>query len=128
MSGGILEQQQVSTGRILVIAANPDLGKSVAFALEAEGYEVILRAALPPPDEARGCDGVVLDHRAAREATREAVLEFCGRARSVVLLAGAPQPWLSGNVSAVVNTPHLGAQLTAAVNAAVGGRRVSAGR
>jgi hypothetical protein len=108
----------LSTGRILVIASNPDLRKSLAFSLEAEGYTVTSHAIIPSTDAGRPYDCVVLDHKAAG-GPRDVVLEFCNRARRVVLLAGAPQPWLAAKVFAVVQTPLSGGSLTSAVSAAI---------
>jgi CheY-like chemotaxis protein len=119
----------LSTGRILIVAPDPDLRKSVAFALEAEGYEVTSHAVLLGPNEGRDYDCVVLDHKATKTAQRQAVLDFCANAQRVVLLAGSPQPWLLSKVFSLVQTPHLGAALTAAVQAAIASKqaRVAAG-
>jgi DNA-binding NtrC family response regulator len=116
----------LSNGRILVIAPNPDLRRSLTFALEAEGYEVAAQATLLGPDEGRDFDCVVLDHKAAKAVPRDAVLDFCAHSPDIVLLAGAPQPWLAAKVFEVVQTPHLGEALTAAVRAAIAARRARA--
>lgn len=105
-------------GRILVIAPNSDLCKSLAFALEAEGYAVTTQATIPGSDASRGYDCVVLDHRAAVGA-RDDVLSFCRSSRPVLLLAGAAQPWLSREVFEVVPTPLSGDALSDAVRSAV---------
>jgi hypothetical protein len=109
----------LSADRILVIAPDPDLRRSVAFALEAEGHIVTSHATLLGPDEGKVYDCVVLDHKAAKAAPREAVLDFCAHSPRIVLLAGAPQPWLVPKVFRVVQTPHLGAALSSAVQAAL---------
>lgn len=109
----------VPSAKILVIAPNPDLRRSVSFALEAEGLVVTSHAVLLAPDEGRGYDCVVLDHRAVDTVPREAALDFCTRAPHVVLLAGKPEPWLASKVFRVVETPQLGGALSAAVHAAI---------
>jgi DNA-binding NtrC family response regulator len=116
----------LSTRRILVIAPNPDLRSSLTFALEAEGYAVTSQAVLLGPDEGRDFDCVVLDHKAAKAQPREAVLDFCAHSPRIVLLAGAPQPWLVARVFTVVQTPHLGEALIAAVRAAIATKPVKA--
>jgi DNA-binding NtrC family response regulator len=108
----------VATGRILVIAPNSDLRRSLAFALEAEGYVVTTHASIPGSDSSRGYDCVVLDHKAAAGA-RDAVLSFCRSSHPVLLLAGTPQSWLSSEVFNVVPTPLSGDALSAAVRSAV---------
>ena len=105
-------------GRILVIAPNSDLRRSMAFALEVEGYVVTTHAAIPGSDASRGYDCVVLDHKAAAGA-REATLQFCRSSWPVLLLAGTPQRWLSDEVFDVVQTPLSGDALLQAVRSAV---------
>ena len=112
----------MSAARILIVAPNADLRRSLAFALGAEGYVVTSHAAIPAADAARGYDCVVLDHRAAQDAPREQVLDFVRQGNCVVLLAGTPQPWLTPNVSEVVPTPVLGRALTGAVSAVLARR------
>jgi DNA-binding NtrC family response regulator len=107
------------TGKILVIAASADLRRSLSFALEAEGHVVTSLGELVDPRDARGFDCVVLDHKVAKAVTREAVLAFCAEAPPVILLAGAPQPWLVPQVFHVVETPSLGPALTTAVQDAL---------
>ncbi len=114
----------MSADRILVIAPDPDLRRSVAFALEAEGHVVTSHATMLGPDEGKSYDCVVLDHKAAKAVPREAVLDFCARSPRIVLLAGAPQPWLVPKVFRVVPTPHLGAALSAAVEQAIAAKPV----
>lgn len=111
-------------GRILVIAPNSDLRRSMAFALEAEGYVVTTHATIPGNDSSRGYDCVVLDHKAAAGA-REAALLFCRSSFPVLLLAGAPLPWLSAEVFGVVPTPLSGDALSEAVLSAVRAERRS---
>lgn len=118
MSPG-LEITVPSRSRILIIAPDPGVRHSTAFALEAEGYVVTSLAVIPGPEAARGYACVVLDHKAARAAARETVLAFCTNAPPVVLLAGTPQPWLAGEVFRLVQTPAVGEALTAAVRDAV---------
>jgi hypothetical protein len=106
--------------RLLVIAPNPDLRKSLAFALEAEGYVVTSHAVIPAEGTGGSYDCVVLDHKAAT-GSREAVLAFANKAKRLILLAGTPQPWLLPHVSKVVATPLLGHALSDAVSTAING-------
>jgi FixJ family two-component response regulator len=111
--------QQLPTGKVVVIAVNRDLRKSLAFALQADGYVVTSFATMIEASQAKGFDCVVLDHRVTKTADRDAVLDFCTSAPPIVLLAGTPQHWLLSRVASIVETPHLGAALTAAVGAAI---------
>ena len=106
------------TQRLLVIAPDPDLRRSMAFALEAEGYVVTSHAAIPGQHGAQGYDCVVLDHAAAR-GPRAAVLAFCRESRAIVLLAGTAQHWLAREVSSVLRTPLAGGGLSDAVRLAL---------
>lgn len=105
--------------KILTIAANPDLRRSVAFALRAEGHTVTSREAIVAVDEGRGYDCVVLDHRVARIMPRDLLIEFFSLSPNIVLLAGQPDPGLASRAFRVVETPQLGGNLSAAVAAAV---------
>ncbi len=106
-------------GRVLVIAPNPDLRRSLAFALEAEGYVVTSRDAVLDGGITRGYDCVVLDHKAAAAASRDRAIAFCREAFPVVLLAGTPQPWLLPEVFEAVPTPVIADSLSRAVANAV---------
>ena len=110
------------TGRILVIAPNSDLRRSLAFALEAEGYVVTTHAGIPGANASRGYDCVVLDHKATG-GSREPILSFCRASRPVLLLSGSPQSWLSGEVFSVVHTPASGDAFLEAVRSAVNAPR-----
>lgn len=112
------ETTLLSTGRILVIAPNPDFRRSIAFALEAEGYAVTARGDLGHRDPALTFDAVVLDHKAAK-GPHDTVLAFCRDLKPVVLLAGTPQPWLVGDVFRAVQTPLVNGALSQAVADAV---------
>ena len=56
----------MASGRILIVAPNNDLRESLAFALEAEGYEVSLSSELPDLSwvSKQGFDATVLDQTA----------------------------------------------------------------
>lgn len=106
--------------RIMVIAPHADFRRSLAFALETEGYVVTSFAALPGAEAARGYDCVVLDHKAVKDHDRLDVLAFCHGAGPIVLLAGRPQAWLVGAVFRLVPAPIIGEALSGAVKAAIG--------
>lgn len=109
----------MSLGRVLVVAPSPDLRKSLAFALEAEGYVVTTHAGILGNDASRGYDAVVFDHKAAAAGPRKQVVDFCRSAQPLVLLAGSPQLWLAREAYSVVPTPLMGDALSNAVAAAV---------
>lgn len=114
----------MATGRILIIAPDPDLRRSLEFALGAEGYAVTCRTRLDEEPEPEAYDCTILDHRAIPVLTGD-VLTFCRRAKPIVLLAGMPQPWLAEHVFCVVQKPMLGEPLSGAVRAALAWRRTA---
>lgn len=105
---------------ILVITPSPDLRRSLAFALEADGYVVTSHSVIPGGESGRGYDAVVLDHKAAKGEQGRA-LSLC-RTAPVVLLAGMPQPWLLGSVHRVVQTPIVGDALSRALQDTIAAR------
>lgn len=105
--------------RILVVALDADVRRSIEFALEAEGYRATALDSLPSLDFLRqnrfGC--TVLDQRALVGEARDSI-SFCITAHPVVLLAGQPHPWLTDWVSQIVITPDGQNGLTKAILAA----------
>lgn len=110
----------MASGRILIVAPNRDLRGSLAFALEAEGYDVSALEELPNHAwvAEQGFDGTVLDQRALVGPEYE-IIAFCVKARPVVLLATRPHPWLVEWVADVVDTPVIGNALTTALGRAI---------
>ena len=110
----------MASGRLLVVAPDPDLRGSLVFAFEAEGFEVTARDALPTMDwlsENRfGC--CVLDQKALTGQAYESIA-FCIKAHPVVLFAARPHAWLTEWVSQVVVTPTADDGLTTAVRLAL---------
>lgn len=109
----------MAAGRILVVAPDSDLSGSLAFALEAEGYDVTVLGELPEHQwlRAQGFAATVLDQKALRGADYEAIA-FCVKAYPVVLLAARPHPWLVEWVSDIVEMPVIGNAVSAAVDRA----------
>lgn len=110
----------MASGRVLIVAPNSDLRGSLAFALEAEGYEVTLREMLPEHSwvTAQKFDATVLDQKALTGADY-ASIAFCVKAYPVILLAARPHPWLVGWVADVVEMPVMGNALTISLNRAM---------
>jgi CheY-like chemotaxis protein len=54
----------LSAGHILVIAPNPDFRRSLAFALETEGYSVEAEGAIPSKDRLALFGAIIVDHKA----------------------------------------------------------------
>lgn len=109
------------SGRLLIVAPDVDLRRSLEFLLEAEGHVAISRAEFGGIDSST-FECTILDHRAI-VGPQEGMLAFCRRARPVILLAGSPVPWLTEEVFRVVQKPLLGQPLIAAVNDALRSRR-----
>ncbi len=108
----------MASGRILIVAPGADLGGSVAFALEAEGFDVTVASELPEHGSVAGFDCTVLDQKALTGADHESIA-FCKAAYPVVLLAARPHAWLLGWVAEVVETPVIGNAMTVAVGRAI---------
>jgi len=109
----------MSTGRLLVVAADADVRQSLVFALETEGFTVTPSAELPTRAWLREnkFDCTVLDQRVLRGEPYESVA-FCIASHPVVLLAAKPFGWLLEWVSQVVETPVVEDRLLQAVHAA----------
>lgn len=110
----------MANGRILVIAPEVDMRRSLVFALEAEGYAVTARAELDTVQFSTDphYDCTVLDQKAVTGSAEE-VIDFCERARPVVLLSDGPIAWLSDSIAQVVETPTPGSALSSAIRRAV---------
>ncbi|RYE78569.1 MAG: hypothetical protein EOP19_21325 [Hyphomicrobiales bacterium] len=110
----------MASGRLLVVAPDPDLRGSLVFALEAEGLEVTAKDALPGIAwlSPRRFDCTVLDQKALTGEAHDSIA-FCIKAHPVVLLAGRPHSWLVEWVSQVVVTPAADDALQRAVRLAI---------
>jgi DNA-binding NtrC family response regulator len=105
---------------LLVVAPDPDIRRSITFALEAEGYLVSATdgiAAVPSDGDPR-FDCTVLDQLALKGPAQESIA-FCTRSHPVVLLAATPLPWVVEWVSQVIATPPSGGELALAVLRAI---------
>lgn len=107
--------------RILLIAPDSDLRKSVVFALRAEGYDVTSSASIGAHERASGYDCTVLDHHAVG-LDPAAAARFCRLFAPVVLLADQPVHTLSPLAFRTVQKPLLGAALTDAIRDATAAR------
>jgi CheY-like chemotaxis protein len=104
--------------RVLVIAADADLRRSVQFALEAEGYVVTCRASLAAHELPQDFDCTVVDHHVLGSEQRAAA--FFQAFSPVILLANtAPHP-LSPWATRTLLKPMLGPALSAAIRDALG--------
>ena len=115
----------MSLGHILVIAPNPDFRRSLAFALETEGYSVETEAAIPSQDRLQQREifgAIVLDHKAIRQQPDGTVRVGSLRA-PVVLLASRPEEWLDQGAFRTIPTPLVGSTLSDAVAAAMAAPR-----
>ncbi|MEO6013686.1 MAG: hypothetical protein ABIQ30_08910 [Devosia sp.] len=103
--------------RILVVAPDLDLRRSLQFALEAEGYAVTWRASIGATEMPFDFDCTVLDHHALGN-NKAAAGAFLQAFRPVILLANA-QHDLSASAFRTVLKPHLGLALTNAIRDAL---------
>ena len=108
------------SGRLLIVALDPDFRGSLVFALEAEGFEVTARDELPTMAwmTPRRFDCCVLDQKALTGEAYESIA-FCIKAHPVVLMAARPHPWLTEWCSQVVVTPSEDDALQMAVRVAI---------
>jgi DNA-binding NtrC family response regulator len=96
----------MSSGRLLLVAPDTDLRRSLAFALDVEGYAVTVRD-MPPSRawlQANRFDCTIADQKALTGEQYEAIA-FCIKAHPVVLLANTPFPWLVEWVAQIVDLP-----------------------
>ena len=108
------------SARLLLVAPDTDLRRSLVFALETEGYAVTIRDAPPPRAwlAANRFDCTIADQKALKGADYESIA-FCIKAHPVVLLANRPHPWLVEWVSEVVDLPLSGSAVSVAVDHAM---------
>ncbi len=115
----------MTRGRILVVAPQLDMRRSLEFVLDAEGFEVSSRSRLDyaNPASSSRFDCIVLDHQALT-GSREEVIEFCTHAAPIILVSSKPIEWLSGIVQDLVEKPVMGGAIANSVRRilATGGR------
>ncbi|MEO5806740.1 hypothetical protein [Devosia sp.] len=110
--------------RVLIVAPDLDLRRSLEFLLEAEGYAVVSCASIGAARDVGSLDCAILDHQAI-SPPHETVLAFCREARPVILLSGSADPWLAEGIFQVVQKPLLGKPLLAAVEDALRSMEIS---
>ena len=108
--------------RILVVAPDFDLRRSLQFALEAEGYAVTWRASIGATEMPYAFDCTVVDHHALGN-DKALAWAFLRAFEPTILLANAPHD-LSSAAFRTVLKPHLGAALTSAIHDALEARAV----
>lgn len=109
--------------RILLIALDTELRRSLEFALAAEGHDITLRTSIAAPHEP-DFDCTVLDHHAIG-ADGAAAAAFCGRHAPVILLANQASHPLAPWTFRTLLKPLLGLSLTDAVYEAVAARHAT---
>jgi hypothetical protein len=110
----------MNNGRLLLVAPDRELRRSLVFALETASFEVTEFADLPPLGwvERNRFDCTVLDQKALVAETYRSIA-FCIRAHPVVLLAARPPAWLVEWVAQTVETPVVEDALITAVTRAM---------
>ena len=103
--------------RILVVAPDFDLRRSLQFALEAEGYAVTWCASIGATEMPYDFDCTVVDHHALGN-DKAAGRAFLQAFQPSILLANAPHE-LSSSAFRTVLKPHLGPALTNAIHDAL---------
>jgi len=103
--------------RILVVAPDSELRRSVEFALSVEGHEIVSRASIAARERPSFDCTIVDQHAVGTNVT--AAADFCKIFEPVILLASQlPHP-LSHLVHATLLKPLLGPALVAAVNESI---------
>lgn len=110
--------------RILLVAPDSDLRKSLEFALQAEGYEVTSRASIAARLQPGTYDCTVLDHHAIGN-DRKAAASFCSIFAPVILLANEQPHALSPAAFNTLMKPLLGAALSEAIREAIAVRALA---
>ena len=109
--------------RILIVAPDFDLRRSLQFALEAEGYAVTWRAGIVESEMPHDFDCTVVDHHALGN-DRTVAEAFLKAFEPSILLANNPHA-LSAAAFRTILKPHLGPALTAAIREAIETRKVT---
>lgn len=112
---------------VLIVASDPELRRSLAFALGAEGHEVTLQTSIGTVPMRSQFDCTVLDHHAAGKDFAAAV-RFCDESAPVILLANVALHPLSEYSFRTVLKPMLGPAVVAAVREALVARHAAASR
>lgn len=110
----------MASGRLLLVAPDTDLRRSLAFALETEGYSVTVRD-VPPSRSwlvSNRFDCTIVEQKALTGMDYESIA-FCIKAHPVILLANKPYPWLVEWVAEVVDLPLAGNAVSAAIRQAM---------
>jgi hypothetical protein len=109
------------SGRVLLVAPDTDLRRSLVFALETDGFAVVVRDS--PPTRAwlasNRFDCTILDQKALAGPDYEDIA-FCIKAHPVVLVSAKPHPWLVEWVAEVVDMPIAAGAVSAAIEHATG--------
>lgn len=107
--------------RILVIAQDADLRRSVQFALEAEGYAVTVRSSMETGELPRHFDCAVIDHHALAPNRADAIA-FLQSFAPAILLANVEMHQLSNWAYRTLLKPMLGPALISAIRDAIATR------
>jgi DNA-binding NtrC family response regulator len=111
--------------RILLVAPDSDLRKSLEFALQAEGYEVTSRASIGARERPGAYECTVIDHHALGNNSAAAA-DFCSVFAPVILLTNHPGHPLAPLAFRTLLKPLLGAALIGAVRDAMAAARSNA--
>ena len=109
--------------RILVVAPDLDLRRSLDFALGAEGYAVTSRASIAAPEITHDFDCTVVDHHALGDDKPVAQAFLRAFAPSILLANKAHE--FSAIAFRTVLKPHLGPALIAAIREAIEARKAT---
>jgi hypothetical protein len=113
------------SGRVLVVAPDDDLRRSLTFALAAYGYTVIAEQAWPVEATADAFDCVVLDEHALPKSSTLPLALRSGR-QPVLLLAYSEGALANETVAGVIAMPLKGEAVPQAVAAAIATARQNA--
>jgi hypothetical protein len=114
-----LKELRMPSGRLLLVAPDTDLRRSLVFALETEGFSVTVQDR--PPSRRwlvqNRFDCTIVDQKSFAGAPYEQVA-FCIKAHPVILLASSPHPWLVEWVAEAIGLPLGANEVTSAVRRA----------
>ena len=113
------------SGRILVVAPDNDLRRSLTFALAAYGYTVTAEQAWPESAAADAFDCIVLDEHVLSKSSAFSPAVLSGR-RPVLLLAYSEEALANESVTGVIAMPLKGEAVMQAVETAMSTARQNA--
>jgi hypothetical protein len=121
---GIAPAAGLLMAHLLLVVPDSDLGKSLDFALRADGHAISSRSSLSGDPIPVQFDCTILDHEAVGSNLRQGQT-FCRAFWPVILLANSIEHELSSAAYRTIQKPMLGPVLSAALGDALAARQAT---